>query len=66
MLALSARQVHRLLQAYRRGGGGALAHTARGRPSNNRISDGARDHAVELVRSAYPDFGPTLAAETLA
>lgn len=66
VLALSVRQVHRLLQAYRRGGSGALAHKARGRPSNNRVSDGVRDRAVELVRRAYADFGPTLAAEMLA
>lgn len=39
---------------------------ARGRPSNNRIKDGVRERALELVRSAYADFGPTLAAEKLA
>jgi transposase len=66
VLALGTRQVHRLLQAYRRGGSAALAHKARGRPSNNRISDGVRARAIELVRSTYPDFGPTLAAEMLA
>ena len=66
VLALSARQVHRLLKAYRLGGGGAIAHKARGRPSNNRIRDDVRDRALGLVRSTYADFGPTLAAETLA
>jgi hypothetical protein len=38
----------------------------RGRPSNNRLPDGLRDHAVTLVREHYADFGPTLAAEKLA
>src|SRR5829696_375397 len=66
VLALSARQVHRLLKAYRLGGAGAIAHKARGRPSNNRLSGELRDQAVGLVRSAYADFGPTLAAEMLA
>jgi hypothetical protein len=66
VLALSGRQVRRLLSAYRLGGGGAIAHRARGRPSNNKITDEVRDQAVRLVRSAYPDFGPTLAAEMLA
>ena len=66
MLALSARQVHRLLRAYRRGGGAAIVHKARGRPSNNRIRDDVRDRALGLVRSTYADFGPTLAAEMLA
>ena len=66
VLALSTRQVHRLLKAYRLGGGRAIAHKARGRPSNNKIADEVRDQAVQLVRSAYADFGPTLAAEMLA
>jgi Homeodomain-like domain len=66
VLALSTRQVCRLLNAYRLGGGGALAHKARGRPSNNKIADEVRDRAVQLVRSAYAGFGPTLAAEMLA
>jgi hypothetical protein len=66
VLALSTRQVHRLLDAYRHGGGAAIAHKARGRPSNNKIAARVRDQALELVRSAYADFGPTLAAEMLA
>lgn len=66
VLALSTRQVHRLLQAYRLGGAGAIAHKARGRPSNNRIAGATRERAVQLVREHYPDFGPTLAAEMLA
>src|SRR5215213_3812417 len=66
VLALSARQVHRLLLRYRNQGAGGLAHKGRGRPSNNRIRDEVRDRALTLVRSAYADFGPTLAAETLA
>jgi hypothetical protein len=43
-----------------------IAHKARGRPSNNRVRDDVRDRALALVRSTYADFGPTLAAETLA
>jgi transposase len=66
VLALSIRQAYRLLKAYRNGGGGALVHKGRGRPSNNRIQVGVRDHALELVRTSYADFGPTLAAEMLA
>jgi transposase len=66
VLALSVRHVHRLLKAYRDHGGGGLVHKARGRPSNNRIPDGVREHALELVRASYPDFGPTVAAEMLA
>ena len=66
VLALSARQVHRLLRRYREYGAGGLTHRARGRRANNRIKDAVREHAIELVRTNYADFGPTLAAEMLA
>ncbi len=62
---LSTRQTRRLLAAYRDGGGGAIIHKSRGRSSNNRSVPGVREYAVELVRSKYADFGPTLATEIL-
>src|SRR5580700_2198038 len=65
ILGLSTRQTHRLLTAYRDGGGGALIHKARGRTSNNRLIPGIREYVIELVRSRYADFGPSLAAEVL-
>ncbi len=66
VLDVSERQVWRLLRRYRTGGAGALAHQARGRPSNNRLGAGVRERALELVGKHYRDFGPTLAAEMLA
>ncbi|EJB07058.1 integrase family protein [Rhizobium leguminosarum bv. trifolii WSM597] len=66
VLALSERQVRRLLERIRTDGAASIRHKAIGRPSNNRISDGVRDYAVTLVRERYADFGPTLAAEKLA
>jgi transposase len=65
ILGLSTRQTRRLLAAYRDGGGGALIHKARGRTSNNRLIAGIREYVIELVRSRYADFGPSLAAEVL-
>ncbi|KAA0570762.1 ISNCY family transposase [Azospirillum sp. B21] len=65
VLGLSERQVWRLLARYKAGGGGALVHRGRGRPSNRRLGDEVRERALELVRSRYGDFGPTLAAEML-
>jgi transposase len=65
VLALSARQVHRLLRRYGEGGAGALAHRARSRPANNRLGDDVREKALALIRARYQDFGPTLAAEML-
>lgn len=66
VLDLSTRQVRRLLLRIRTGGAASIRHKARGRPSNNRISDGVRDYAMTLVRERYVDFGPTLTTEKLA
>ncbi len=65
VLAVSRRQVFRLLKRFREEGPSALAHRARGRVPNNRIGDAVREVALDLVREKYSDFGPTLAAETL-
>jgi transposase len=65
ILGLSTRQTRRLVVAYRDGGGGAMIHQARGRSSNNQLVVGIREYVIELVRSRYTDFGPSLAAEIL-
>ena len=65
VLAISGRQVNRLMLRCRDGGGGALIHGARGRTSNNHLKSGVREDALELVRRNYRDFGPTLATEAL-
>lgn len=65
VLAVTPRHARRLLRRLRAGGGAALAHKARGRPSNNKIAAGIRDWAMAVVRERYADFGPTLAAEML-
>ncbi|MEI4472125.1 ISNCY family transposase [Frigidibacter sp. MR17.24] len=66
ILAVSRRQMFRLLQRYRRLGACAVRHQSRGRAASNRIHDARRDYALTLVRESYADFGPTLAAEKLA
>ena len=66
VLCLSERQVQRLLKTFREDGAVALRHKARGRPSNNRTSEGLRNLTLAMVRERYADFGPTLAAEKLA
>jgi transposase len=64
-LGLSVRQVKRLVRAFRAEGPKGLVSRHRGRPSNNRIDASLRDHFIELVRTYYHDFGPTLAHEKL-
>ncbi len=66
LLALSRRQVFRLLKRYRTAGAGAIRHKARGRRPNNRIHKAKREFALSLIKENYADFGPTLAAEMLA
>ena len=65
VLAVSERQAYRLLARYERDGGSGLIHKARGRTSNGSRNEGIRKYAVELVKSKYADFGPTLATEVL-
>ena len=65
-LGLTERQVQRLYRAYRTCGPASLVSARRGRPSNRRLPQQLQARIIELVRSLYPDFGPTLAQEKLA
>jgi transposase len=65
VLAVSERQLYRLLAKYEDGGGSVLIHRARGRTSNRTLNAGIRKYAIELVRTRYADFGPILATEIL-
>ena len=64
-LGLSTRQVRRLQHRFAQEGPQGLAHRARGRPSNARTPVARRTQALTLIRTRYPDFGPTLAGEML-
>jgi transposase len=64
-LGVSVRQIRRLVRAVRKSGAKGLISQQRGRASNHQLSSTIKTQAVELVRSRYPDFGPTLAHEKL-
>ena len=64
-LGLSLRQVERLCRAYRSDGAAGLVSRKRDRRSNRKLAAALRERAVDLVRSRYADFGPTLACEKL-
>ena len=66
VLGISERQAYRLLARYQENGGFGLVHKARGRQSNRSHNPGVRKFAVELVKTHYADFGPTLATEAIA
>ena len=65
ILGVSARQVRRLVRRLTAEGPTGLVSKKRGKPSNNRIEDSAREQALAVVRERYHDFGPTLAHEKL-
>ena len=65
LLGLSYRQVLRLVQRYVEEGAVGVQHKLRNRKSNRSIDSGRRNRIVELYKSTYLGFGPTLAAEYL-
>jgi transposase len=66
LLGLSYRQAKRVWRRYRDEGDIGLTHKLRGRPSARAISMSVRERVLELYRTKYADFGPTLAAEYMA
>lgn len=64
-LGISVRQIQRLVKRYRAGGVKGLIHKNRGRVSNRLLPEEKRRQIVSLIKTNYPDFGPTLACEKL-
>jgi len=65
MLHVSTRQIKRLLQAYRQKGAAGLVSKHRGRKGNNRLAESMKKQALNLLKTKYRGFGPTLAHEKL-
>jgi len=65
LLSVSERQVKRLMRSFREAGAGGLVSKRRGQPSNHRFDAAFKAQALDRLRTRYPDFGPTLAAEYL-
>jgi transposase len=65
ILDLSTRQIKRLLRAYRQQGAVGLVSKHRGRKGNNRLAEAVKKRALNLLKSKYKGFGPTLAHEKL-
>jgi transposase len=66
ILDLSTRQIKRLLRAYRAKGAAGIVSKHRGRKANNRLSEEVKQRALDLLKTKYQGFGPTLAHEKLA
>jgi hypothetical protein len=54
------------LRAYRLQGISGLISTRRGKPSNRALPQTIKEYAIEVIKSYYADFGPTLAREKLS
>ncbi len=65
-MGVSPRWVRKLLRRLKRKGDRAVVHGLRKRPSNRRIDAAVQKRVIELVRTEYSDFGPTLASEYLS
>ncbi len=65
LLHLSTRQIKRLLKAYRKKGAVGLVSKQRGRKGNHRLSENVKKQALNLLKTNYRGFGPTLAHEKL-
>jgi transposase len=65
LMGVSYRQVLRIWQRYESEGSQGLKHGLRDKTSNRRITTERRERVLELYRSQYWDFGPTLAVEYL-
>ncbi len=65
ILSLSGRQIRRMVKRIRSEGSKGIIHRSRGKPSNRRIADKIKARVIELYRTQYQGFGPTLASEKL-
>jgi transposase len=65
ILDVSVRQIKRLLGAYRQKGAAGLVSKHRGRKGNNRLAEEVKKKALNLLKTKYKGFGPTLAHEKL-
>lgn len=64
-LGISVRQVQRILNLYRTQGVQGLISKKRGMIGNNRISNTVKEYALNIIKTKYGDFGPTLVTEKL-
>lgn len=66
ILGISNRHLRRLKTRYHLNGPAGLTSKKRGKTSNHSLSRQLKEEVVEILKSKYPDFGPTLATEKLA
>ena len=65
ILHVGTRQIKRLLKRYGKHGAAGLVSRYRGREANNRLSERVKKQGLNLLKTKYQGFGPTLAHEKL-
>jgi len=65
ILAITTRQVRRLLKRYKDKGASGVIHKLRGLPGNHQANADLLDQALATIREKYADFSVTLAHEKL-
>ncbi len=66
ILQLSTRQVRRLKKRFVKKGIKGILHVSRGKVSNQAMPESVKKEVVKIIKTSYPDFGPTLATEKLS
>ena len=65
LINVSYRQVKRIIKKVRGEGGSAIIHKSSGKPSNRSFGDEVIDNIIDIYKSNYSGFGPTLVGEKL-
>ena len=65
IIGITLRQAQRVVLRIRREGDSGIINRSRGKQSNRAKQDKLKNKVLELFKSKYPDFGPTLASEKL-
>ena len=65
MLGISERHFRRLIKAYKEQGAAGLLSKKRGKPSNRRLPEKLKSKTLNLMKTKYEGFGPTLGSEKL-
>ena len=65
LLSLTPRHFRRLERRYQEGGLSGLPHQGRGKEGNRKIPEEEQEKILALLKTTYPDFGPTFASEKL-
>ena len=66
ILGISTRQVRRMKKRFVKKGVKGILHMNRGKKSNHAVPKTERKVIVKIIKTRYPDFGPTLASEKLS